>query len=336
MAGRLGRSPQMRSPARFEEAYRELSRIGSGSMNDEAVARIKQALKGSTSLLTARAAQIVGGRGLEALVPDLLATFDRLLPGGAKADKGCEAKAAIAKALNKLEHLDDSVFLKGAYHRQMEPAFGGFVDAAVELRCQCAFGLARIGRGDSPCVLADLLVDPERAVRSATARALGTLATPEAEVMLRMRVLTDDPEPEVAAECFNSLIAMSPERSLDFVARYVSTKDLALAEYAALAIGQSKTPEAFGVLLRRWEDDLSPNLRRLLLLPIALVRSDEAFEFLLGIVGHSDARVAAEAVAALGIYTDETSIGRIREVVKNRGDRAVNANFEKQFGPLER
>ncbi len=322
----------MRPPARFEAAYRELARIASGPMTDEAIAELRRALKGSTGLLAARAAQIAGKRGIEELVPDMVAAFDRLMAGGAKADKGCQAKQAIASALNKLEHLDDSVFLKGACHKQMEPAFGGFEDTAAELRCECAFGLARIGRPDAHYVLADLLVDPERAVRSAAAKALGGMATPEAEIMLRMKVLTGDSEPEVIGECFASLLAMIPERSLDFVARYLSTQDLALAEYAALAIGQSHAPGAFDALRKCWESDPSPLLRRVLLLPMALARSDDAFDFVLDVVRRADSTTAAVAVSALGLYNDDISVARIGGVVERRDDRAVTASFEKQFG----
>lgn len=321
----------MKSPTRFEAAYKELSRIGAGPMTDEAVAEIRRALRGASGLLAARAAQIAGKRALHDLIPDMTAAFDRLIADGAKNDKGCQAKFAIAEALNTLEHLDDTVFLKGAYHKQMEPAFGGFEDAAVELRCQCAFGLARIGRPDAHYVLADLLVDPERAVRSAAAKALGAMGSPEAEIMLRMKALTGDSEIEVLAECFTSLIAMSPDRSLDFVARYLRADDPALAEYAALAIGSSRAPGAFDVLRRSWESDLSPTLRRILLLPIALVRSDDAFDFLLEVLSRADGRTAALTVSALGLYSDDTSVGRIREIVTRRDDKAITADFEKEF-----
>lgn len=319
----------VRPPSKTEAAYKELSRVGAGSMTDEAVGEIRRALGHPAGLLCARAAQIAGKRGLSDLIPDMLIAFDRLMADGAKRDKGCQAKAAIAQALNHLEHLDDSVFQKGAYYRQMEPAFGEFVDTAIELRCQCAFGLARIGRSDAHYALAELLVDPESAVRAAAAKALGAMASLESEIMLRMKVLTGDAELEVLGECFTSLIAMAPDRSLEFVARSLRSSDPALAEYAALAIGQSHADGAFETLHSCWEGDPSPSLRRVLLLPMALVRSDEAFGFLLETVRRADSRTAAEAVAALALYSDGASVTKIRDVVAQRDDRAVTASFER-------
>lgn len=328
-------TPSMKPTTKFEQAYRELSRIASGPMDGEAAAEIGGAIKGSVSLLVAKAAQIAGRRELYALVPDMLAAFERFMVHGEKIDKGCNAKTAILEALNRLEHLDDSVFRTGAYYKQMEPAFGEPVDAAVDVRCQCAFGLARIGRTDAHYVLADLLVDPERAVRTATVKALAALGTMESEIMLRMRVLAGEKELEVVSECFSGLIAIDPERSLEFVSRYLRSGAPAMAEYAAIAIGSSHAPGAFEVLRRCWEEDPSPTMRRAILLPMALLRMDEGFGFLLGVVGHADPRTAAQAVSALGLYKDDSSIAKIHEVVTKRGDRAIIATFEGEFGHLD-
>jgi len=308
------------SKPRFEEDYAALERIASGRMDDEAIAALKRALAGKTSLLVSRAADIAADRGLRDLIPDMIAAFDRFLPDGARTDRQCAAKTSIANALNSLEHMGDAVFLAGARCVQLEPSFGKPVDTAVRLRCACAYGLARIAHPDAHYILADLLVDDESLVRAAAAKALAYTGTPEAEIALRLKALVGDEEPDVMSECFTGLLAMAPDRSLDFVARSLGPDNPALMERAALAIGASRLPEAYGLLRKRWDEDLSPTVRRALLVPIALVRSDEAFDFLLQLVRSAERKMAQEAVSALGIYADNESQRKIREAVESRAD----------------
>lgn len=311
----------MRKPGKFEAAYQALGRLASARLDEDALEQLRGAIGGTKSLLAARAAEIAGRHGVSDLVPDMLAAFERFMIDGARVDKGCGAKNAIVEALNGLEHVGDSVFLTGARYVQMEPAFGEPVDTAVNLRCNCAFGLARIGHPDAHYVLAELLVDLEAAVRSAAAKALAYMATPEAEVMLRMKVLTGDQEPGVIGECFSGLMTMAPERSLEFVARYLGSEEPGLAQCAALSVAQSHLPEAFEVLRRRWEQDPLPAMRRMLVLPIALVRSDEAFSFLLTALRKADGVTASHILTALDLYTDDASVRRVREVLESRESR---------------
>jgi HEAT repeat protein len=302
----------MKKPTRFEAAYHALARIGSGPITEDAVAEIKRALESPTSLLVAKAAEIAGRRGLTELIPDMASAFDRFLADGARVDKQCNAKTSIAEALNKLEYMGNAVLVAGARYLQMEPAFGGPADTAAGLRCACASGLARIEHPDAHYVLADLLVDPERTVRSAAARALAYLGSPEGEVLLRLKALTGDSEPDVISECFTGLMTMAPERSLDFVARYLRSGGPAVSESAALAIGGSRLPRAYDTLRQHWDDEVSPTVRRRLLLPIALIRSTEAFNFLLEVVRTADTKTAAHAVSALRIYADDESVRKRR------------------------
>lgn len=287
-------------------------------MTDDAIAEIRRAISGSKGLLVARAAQIAARRGLQDLIPDLATAFDRFMVDGARTDKQCNAKIAITAALNRLETLDDSVFLLGSRYVQMEPAFGGQVDTAAEMRCNCASGLARIGRPDALYVLTDLLVDSERTVRAAAVKALSYIASPESEVLLRLKALTGDGDLEVIRECFTSLLVMSPDRSLGFITRFLRSHDPAVAESAALTIGESRVSGAFEALSECWDDDPSPTTRRALLLPIALVRNDEALDFLLEVVRTADNTTSATAVTALDLYADTESVRKVREAVARR------------------
>jgi HEAT repeat protein len=322
----------MRKHTSFEVAYAELSRLGRGPMNDEAVSALRTALTGRSGVLVSMAADIAAGWGLGELVPEMIAAFERFMIDGGRVDKQCHAKIGIVNALNKMEYMGDEVFMSGAHCVQMEPSFGPPIDAAVEVRSGCAYGLARIDHPDALFVLTDLLVDGEHHVRIAAAKALGYLGRPESEYLLRFRVLAGDPEPDVIRECFEALIGMAPDRSLDFVTRYLRSNNAAIVQYAALAIGSSRMAQAYDKLRECWEDNPSPTARRMLLLPIALVRSDEAFEFLLDVVRTSEVKTAVEAVTALSMYTSEDSVRKIGEVVKKRGDADVMSVFRRELG----
>lgn len=322
----------MKKPTRFEAVYDSLNHIDLARIDDESKAELKQAINSSTSLLVSKASEIVGDAGLEELVPDMLATFDRFMINGAKNDKQCSAKTAIANALNKLNHMGDAVFLAGSHYTQMEPVWGGQVDTAVELRSACAYGLARIEHPDAHYVLTDHLVDTEKPVRIAAAKALTYLGSSESELLLRLKSLTGDSESEVIAECFTGLMTMTPDRSLDFVARYIQSDNASIAECAALAIGNSRQARGYDILRDCWDDDMSPTSRRRLLLPLALLRSTEAFDFLLKIVRGAEPKLAIEAISALTIYVDHESIAKLAQVVKSRGHKEVTAAFKHEFG----
>ena len=320
------------------EAYAELGRLSHEPMTPAIAATLRKTIHGKTSLLVSRAVDIAAANNLVDLVPDMLDAFGRFVENGADVDKGCRAKTSIINALNKLEFLGSAIFLAGAYYKQMEPSFGPPEDTAVEVRSGCALALARIAHAEAHYVLADLLVDSERTARQAAANALTYLADPAAESLLRLKVLTGDRDSGVIAECFTGLMSMSPKRSVDFVARYLDSLSVrgdnveAIIESAALALGGSHLPEALAKLISAYDHTYSSDTRRSLLLPIALIRSDEAFERLLDIVRHAEIRVAVDAIAPLRLYTGDRYVDRIRDVVKHRGDRLIVGRFEEEFG----
>src|SRR5207253_2656163 len=128
---------------------------------------LRKALKERNNFLVAKAAGIAGDLGLQELVPDLLAAFDRFLANAVKSDPQCWAKNAIVKALKDLGHDDAAVFIRGMRHVQLEPVWGDVSDTAANLRGACAIAL-------TGCVLdkitllthlIDLLADPEKPAR---------------------------------------------------------------------------------------------------------------------------------------------------------------------------
>jgi len=158
-----------------------------------------------------------------------------------------------------------------------------------------------------------LLNDPEVEVRCGAARAISCGNPFEAEAVLRLKVYIGDAEPQVTGECFGALLAIQPEHSLPFVASYLAAKDEVLQEYAALALGESRRPEALELLRKAWDELVSPQARSALIRATALHRSEAAFEWLLMIIETGAPKLAATAADALGIYERN---GKLAEQVK--------------------
>lgn len=322
----------MKNRTKITEEYRKLGELSRCDMTSEVQAEIKRALKGTSSLLVSRAAEIAGDKELFELIPELAAAFVRMLDSEGSVDKGCRAKTAIVDALNALDYAGDEVFLLGAGYSQMEGSFGPPEDSATAVRSGCAFGLARINHRDAHYVLADLLVDSAATVRIAAVKGLAYMGTPEAEIMLRLKVLCGDKEIDVTGECFLGLMTIAPGRSLDFVSRYLRVHGAGILESSAIAIGSSHLPEALAVLMDLWDEIPLPSVRRALLLPIALIRSDDAFKFLIAALHKSDRKTAGDALEVLVLYTGESYRAKIKEAVLSRSEPEITARFQTEFG----
>jgi HEAT repeat protein len=170
-------------------------------------------------------------------------------------------------------------------------------------------------------VLAELLADPELPVRIASARALAYYGAEATMPVLRLKVLTGDRDPEVTAECLTALLKIGRSSSIPFVARFLDSADPTLAESAALALGESREPEALEILSQWWSRTGDQDLSRIALLSIAMLRIDEATLFLLSLIRDESAPVARDAIRAFEMYReDEALIGRVRAVAGERDD----------------
>ena len=246
-------------------------------------------LAAKINLLAAKAARIAGECKLDTLAPNLVEAFGRFMIRPEVTDRRCEAKLAIVNALEQLEYQGHEIFLRGIRHVQMEPTWTPpfKVDTAVELRAVSAIGLVRTNYPDVGLELVHLLADPEREARTAAVRAIAYWGTQAGALLVRFKVLAGDPEPEVLGQCFSTLLHLD-RRSLEFVAGYLKNENPALAEGAALALGESRRPEAFAVLRQHVD---SP-IRAAVLLGIALLRQDDAIEYLKGLLPDRDAAQA--------------------------------------------
>jgi HEAT repeat protein len=305
------------------------ARKSPGSQGSLAI--LRKGLSDRVSIVVARAAKLAGELGSVSLVPEMSAAFQRFLADPSK-DKGCLAKIAIVEALTRLEHRDPEVFLQGIDHVQREPVWGGFEDTAAWLRGLSAIGLVGC---DPPRVLArlvDLLADPEKPARLGAARALGGVGGPEAAVLLRLKLHHGDPEVEVLSECFHALLALeTPAESTSFVSRFLDHSEEAVAEAAALALGESRHPQGLEILRRSFERSRA-SVRPVLLFAMALLRTGPATEFLVSLLAAEDVETARGSLSALGpfLYNDELR-ERVRIAVAATADASLMELYESEL-----
>ncbi|MEP7243295.1 MAG: hypothetical protein ABI885_06365 [Gammaproteobacteria bacterium] len=288
----------------------------------EQSAALQKALGDKHFRIVAKAAVLAGERALHELVPDLLGAYARFLQDAVKRDPNCIAKQAIARALVNLECQGVSFFLEGIRYVQLEPVWGGTADKATDVRSSCAMGLVASGYSRALPELTALLNDKEAPARSGAVRAIACANSREAEVLLRFKVLTGDAEPEIVGECFAGLLSIAPEECLPFVAAFLSGKDDALRDFAALALGESRHPGALQHLRTAWDDVyVTPEVRAVLIRAAALHRSEAAFDWLVSIVESGSRAQADIAVDALAVYERNTKLHeRVERALAKRSD----------------
>jgi HEAT repeat protein len=175
-------------------------------------------------------------------------------------------------------------------------------------------------------------MDPTPQARQAAVSALSSLGCEKSELLLRVKALSKDETPELIGKCFTALIAIQPQRSIPFVAKFLSSQDIALAEYAAAALGESHERQAFEVLCDYWEINADLNFRKPLLLAISLTRLEEAFQFLLDRIIDDSRTSALAALEALEMYTsDDNRLKQIWQAVVERGDSVVKEAYLSQY-----
>lgn len=277
------------------------------------------------SLAVGKAARLAAEREVvSALEGDLVAAFERFAGNGGETDKGCHAKREIAEALQTARAFAAPLFLRGVRLRQPEKGYGGPVDTAVDVRAACAMGLVRMHHPAAMDELAELLADPEPGARRAAARAIGYAEDRRGGPLLRFKALSGDEDPAVVAECVSGLLAMAPESAIPFAARLLdSTRDGALAESVALALGESRRAEALEPLRAFYAASArrGAELRTSALAAIALLRLDAAYDFLFETIADGGAAAAADALRALVPFRADAQLSaRARAAAASRSD----------------
>lgn len=303
---------------------------------EAAVEPLRKALKDRSNYLVSKAAAIVGELRLKELTPELLAAFDRFMIDPVKTDQQCWAKNAIVKALKDLNHDDPAVFLRGIEHVQMEPVWGTTVDTAGTLRGACALALVACGLDRQTILtrLVNLLVD-DLPVRLDAITALGQVPGNDSVLLLRLKALLGDKEPQVTGQCFDVLLEMAQVESVAFVARFLADKDPDVRSEAVAALAAAREAQAIEALKQCFAGRADAALKTAILQSLAGSRHVAAADFLLSIAESERPEHAAISVASLAQsrFRDEFR-ARTEAVVRTRSIPAVVAAFESAFGAL--
>jgi hypothetical protein len=257
---------------------------------DVAATSLRKALQNRNNYLVSKAAKLTADLSLTELIPDLATAFARFLDNPIKTDPQCWAKNAIAKALASLEYQEHGLFLQGMRHVQLEPVWGGTSDTAGNLRGTCALALVQCRDLNSTrllSLLTELFADKELPVRVNAARAVEQIGSDAAMLLLRLRAELASDEPELLGACYSGVLHLEGPSAIPWAARFLSHQDDASAE-AAIAIAETRTPEAFTALKESFARSRDPWFRTALLSAIALTRQDEAYNWLLTLIESDD------------------------------------------------
>jgi HEAT repeat protein len=303
-----------------EELLAKLSELSSLPDRTAQVALVKSALADRSARVVAKAATLCSEQALRELTPEIKEAYSRLLVDAVKRDPQCLAKQSITRALVELDCSDVEFFQHGIRYHQLEPVWGGSVDTAVEVRSSCAMGLVASGYWRALPEVTALLADKEVRVREGAARAISCGNPQAAEVLLRFKVLTGDKESAVIGECFTGLMAIAADECVSFVAEHLRNDNDEIRDFAALALGESRHPEAVAHLKSAWDTaELDQDFRIVLIRAAAVHRSDAAFEWLLSLIENDRKKFADAAVDALAVYERNTKLAaQIHQALANR------------------
>jgi HEAT repeat protein len=290
----------------------------------EAVAGLRKALLDRVNLVVAKAARTAAELQLRELIPELLATFDRLFVDPVERDTQCWAKNAIAKALAELDYRESAPFLRGIRHVQMEAVWGGRQDTAQTLRGICLLALASCNdmpRAQILRLLVDSMADEAQTVRVEAVRAVAEMDGEEAALVLRLKARVGDREAPVIGQVFDSLLRLERDAALPLVAEFLGGAD-DVREEAALALGSSRMAGAVEILLNALPRARDPYFRKTVLRALSASRQEKAMEFLLGLVREGIRADMDAALEALELHRDSAEIrAAVEAAVKDRANR---------------
>ena len=316
----------------IEKALNEIGDLRVASSPEEQTDKLRAFLNNRSNLVVAKAAKLVRELQLSTLVPELVAAFDRMWMNPAKLDKRCAAMTEIVSALYEFDYTDPEVYLRGIRHVQREASYGPPVDTAAQMRGMCAQGLLRTRYRDAMAAVTDLLVDEEPPARLGAIRALASNGGEAGALLLRLKSLTGDKDPEITAECFSGLLAGAGEQALSFVAAYMDSEDEVTAEAAIWAVGESRLGGAVGALQEKWERTIDRSMRKTLVAALAASRLQEAIDYLCVKLRDTDAETAKAIVAVLANYASNEAIRNlVAMAVEERSERTVTEAFREHF-----
>jgi HEAT repeat protein len=313
------------------------------ALDSDGVEGLRKALNNKNNFLVSKAAKLVGEAEVAALMPEVLAAYERFFVDAAKSDPKCWAKDALAKALVKLGHVGKDAYLRGLRHHQMEASWGPPVDTAGGLRATCAHALVAcpgIPNDELVALLLEALVDTDKSVRVEGARAIANVGGTGAALALRLRALMgpvgqDADTPEVLGAVYGALLSLEGVEAIPLVAGVLEDGD-DLSGEAAFALAETRLPEALAVLTARLggAGKKAPDtwFAGVLTSAIAMTRLEDGFDSLIRQV-ERDSRYALAALEALGRIAPSVELReRIEKAVESSGSERLRSAFREHFG----
>jgi hypothetical protein len=316
----------------IERALDRLGELRRAEAPETVTEEVRQFLRNRSNLVVAKAAKVAWELQIKALVPDMVAAFNKLMTDAPRLDKRCAATTEIVSALHELNYEEPGPYLAGLKHVQMEASFGPPVDEAAKLRAVSAQGLLRTRYPDAIAEVTLLLVDREPAARIGAVRALAVNGGESGILLLRLKVLTGDVEPAVLGECFSGLLEASPANSVTFVAKYIDSEDGDVAQSAMLALGESRLPAAYEVLREKWARTVGTPGKKILLASIAASKLENAIAFLISLIETESIPTAAAVLEALSIYSRNERVRKcVNDAVLARRNETLVTHFKRDF-----
>jgi hypothetical protein len=311
--------------------------LSAAGPDEAAVESLRKTLAHRNNFLVSKAAKLVADAELLALLPDVLAAFDRFFVDAAKTDPQCWAKNALSKALVKLGHRRKDEYLRGMRHHQMEPVWGGQSDTAGALRGTCTHALVDcpgISDADLLIALLEPLTDTDKTVRMEAARAIAQVGGVSAALLLRLRAQLGKDEPEVLGAVYSSLLSLEGAAAIPLVSRALEDGDDTSAE-AAFALADLRSPEALAALLARLRAGADAWFTPVLLSAVALTRLPEAMDFLIAAIARG-AREAPEAIEAIGRIAPSAELrARVEQAVEQADSLRLRQALREHFPPVQ-
>ena len=209
--------------------------------------------------------------------PAMVEALARCCDEPGRHDKNAPGKIALAVALDRMEYPNADLFLAGARYVQMEPVMGGTVDVAPPFRARCIAALVRLRHPERFDVMGDLFWDTCPDARIGAARAATYDGSETARALLRARALAGDGE-AVLGEVLSGILSFRGRRDAEFAGRFLANP--AVQAQAAIALGESRMPQALTELEHAWEGTWNGEESERIAFGVALHGTDEAMELL--------------------------------------------------------
>jgi hypothetical protein len=296
---------------RLEDDLAEFDQWEDSPTSKEALACYRKALASGANVVAAKAARRVKTHHLQEFEPDLVAAFNRFMKRPVSTDSGCRAKVDVLDCLIHFGYSDWELYLAAIKHVQLEKVFAvpPVEDTAVNLRANAATGLVNSGYPGVYPILAELLCDTESIPRQAAARSLAHMGGERAHLCMLVRMQSGENDPDVCYELYRGLLETDFQQTLPLVADALEVDGHLVP--AALALGETRQLEALAVLTEFWGRNPVQSVRKMLVCPIALNRTDDALDFLLDAVSADDPLAGETQKILAQFFADERCFDRI-------------------------